>query len=125
MVSKPLFYTTAVLLGVFAAVLGSVFFHHNDMSELLRTIDSAKIYYFYSDYCPHCREVKPYISKLAGKYSITYCNVLDLSDECAGIKKKLNIEYIPTLVFITDESNYVFTGSNEVINVINAVEGIK
>jgi len=117
MVWKAAFYAIAVISGVLAAVVGNALYH-NFNSDLGA---QAKIYFFYSDSCPHCREVKPYVEEFAKTHNLTWCNVAEMDANCSKIAQEFGIKYVPTLV-IMDEEAHVFVGSDEVRT---AIEGMK
>ncbi|WP_456468322.1 thioredoxin family protein [Archaeoglobus sp.] len=125
MYKKLAFYAVAIILGISVAIVGNSVYYQDDLTILLNSLDNAKIYFFYSDGCPHCKEVKPYVQKIAEKYNITFCNVGSLHGDCSEVLTKMKLKYVPTLVFITTHKSYVFVGSNEVLEVINAIEGRK
>ncbi|MET1124441.1 MAG: thioredoxin family protein, partial [Archaeoglobaceae archaeon] len=87
-------YVLAAIAGVLTAVVGSYIYE----SQTQLTV--GKIYFFYSDYCPHCAEVKPYVEEVASKYDITFCNVANMSDECLSIAEKLQVKYVPTIAVV-------------------------
>ncbi len=118
MVRKAIFYAVAVISGILVAVAGNALYY-NANSDL--HAQTAKIYFFYSDSCPHCREVKPYVEEFAKKHNLTWCNVAEMSSNCSKIAEELGIKYVPTLVLINEEVR-VFTGSDEVMR---AIEGMK
>ncbi len=114
--NKVLFYFLAAALGVFSAVAGSyVFQPHISVNE------SISVYFFYSDSCPHCKQVKPHVAELAKRFNVTYCNVANMSGRCLEIAEKLKLRYVPTLVVFQNNSSSVYVGSDEVMKFIGEV----
>ncbi len=114
--NKVLFYFLAAMLGVSAAVAGSyVFQPHISVNE------SLSIYFFYSDSCPHCKQVKPHVAELADKFKVTYCNIASLSGKCLEVAEKLRLKYVPTLVVFQNNSSSIYVGSDEVMKFIKEV----
>lgn len=118
MVSKATFYAAAIISGVVLAVVGNTLYYGSNHNINLQ---NAKIYFFYSDSCPHCREVKPYVEEFAEKHNLTWCNVAKMDSNCSRVAKELRIKYVPTLV-VMDKETRIFIGSNEVMR---AIEGLK
>lgn len=117
MAGKATFYAVAVFSGILAAVAGNMLYFNIAFSET----HGAKFYFFYSDYCPHCDEVKPYVEEFAKDHNLTWCNVAELDANCSQIVEKLGIKYVPTLVVMNGET-HIFTGSSEVMR---ALKGLK
>lgn len=124
MLKKALFYLLAVLVGATVAVVGNIYYQE-ERGGIANIIEDADIYYFYSDYCHYCQQVKPYIEVLAEKYEIKFCNVAEMDENCSKISSSLNIKYVPTLVISAEEKDYVFVGYKEVMDVINTIKGLK
>ncbi len=106
---KILFYFTAAVLGILLATAGTYIFPSPATAK-----ENLSIYFFYSDYCPHCREVKPHVAELAKKFNVTYCNVADLSGKCLNIATEFKLKYVPTLVVFQNKTSSVYVGTNEV-----------
>ncbi len=113
--NKTLFYSIAATLGILSAVVGSYLFQPHIMSE------SLSIYFFYSDSCPHCKQVKPHVAELADRFNLTYCNVAKLNGKCLEIAQELKLKYVPTLVVFQNDTTSVYVGSDEVMNFIEEV----
>ncbi len=113
--NKTLFYSIAATLGILSAVVGSYLFQPHITSE------SLSIYFFYSDSCPHCKQVKPHVAELADRFNLTYCNVAKLSGKCLEIAQELKLKYVPTLVVFQNNTTSVYVGSDEVMNFIEEV----
>ncbi|WP_456330051.1 thioredoxin family protein [Archaeoglobus sp.] len=118
MVNKAVFYAAAIISGVILAAAGNTLYYGSNHDINLQ---NAKIYFFYSDSCPHCREVKPYVKEFAEKHNLTWCNVAKMDSNCSKVAEELGIRYVPTLVVI-DKETHVFIGSDEVMK---AIEGLK
>uniref|UniRef100_A0A7C3VE59 Thioredoxin n=1 Tax=Archaeoglobus fulgidus TaxID=2234 RepID=A0A7C3VE59_ARCFL len=110
MVSKAVFYTAAVISGVILAVAGNALYQNIEF-------ENARIYFFYSDSCPKCLEVKPYVEKFAERHNLTWCNVANMDSDCSRIAKELGIRYVPSLV-VVDREIRVFVGSGDVMRVV-------
>jgi thiol-disulfide isomerase/thioredoxin len=80
------------------------------------------VYFFYSEYCPHCQAVKPAVLELAEKRKITFCEVSNMSEECRNVAEKIGLKYVPTMVIMSCEGPAVFVGSEDVMK---AVEMLK
>jgi len=114
--SKKYFYLLAVAVGLLAAVSANVVY------DSYFKVQASEIYFFYSDYCPHCREVKPYVDEFAKFHSLIYCNVDNLSAECLEIAEKVGVRFVPTIVVFNEEFR-VFVGSTEVMKFLRGLEG--
>ncbi len=114
MVSKAIFYAAAIISGIILAVAGNALYHGGNHDIGLK---NAKIYFFYSDSCPHCLEVKPYVEEFAEKHNLTWCNMAKMDSNCSKVAEELGIERVPTLV-VMDKETHIFIGSDEVMKVI-------
>ena len=59
---RILAYAMVALAGILTAVLGSLVY-----PPIAISAENSKIYFFFSDYCHHCQEVKPYVEEIAKK----------------------------------------------------------
>ena len=80
-----------------------------------------QVFFFYSPYCPHCQEVKPYMrllrEKLGREVEFHFCNVAkwNCSPESLEIAKKYPFEWIPTVIVIANGKVYKLTGTTQVL----------
>lgn len=122
MPKKVLFYLIAALAGVAAATAGNILYK----PILLTDLKNAEIFYFYSDHCPYCQQLKPYINLTAKKREIVMCNVDSIDDRCSSIASSLGLKYIPVPALVVKaEREFVFVGYNQikqVLDVINELE---
>ena len=58
-----------------------------ETSKSLHTSNEATLYYFWSRYCPHCKEAKPFIENLATSYPWLTLNSYDLVDSRVNQKR--------------------------------------
>jgi thiol-disulfide isomerase/thioredoxin len=116
MVGKPIFLIAGTALALAVLFLLT----HNPLSG--RSDAERGVYFFYSEYCPHCQAVKPAVLELAEKRKITLCEVSSMSEECRNVAEKIGLKYVPTMVIISCEGPAVFVGSEEVMK---AVEMLK
>lgn len=72
----------------------------NENFESLLSGGKPMLLDFYADWCGPCRQITPYISELAEKYSdqavVARCNV----DDCPDIAARYGVRNIPTVLFI-------------------------
>jgi len=69
---------------------------------------TGKILFFYSEKCPFCEKVKPYVDSVAGgKQNFVYCQLdqgVNLSEDCKHALYFVELKVIPTIaVFESDE----------------------
>ena len=84
-------------------------------------IKKSSFYFFYSDYCPYCKKVKPYVDNLAKhNFKVTYCNLENCSEECLHVLNNLSINYIPALV-IFDNKTEVLIGVSKIKNKVEKI----
>ncbi len=76
----------------------------------------ARVYFFYSNSCPACEEVLPYVQNVSKYIDIVPCCVDEnMSSECKEIKDMFDVKYIPTAVVLFENGRYiVLIGSSEV-----------
>ncbi|KUJ94299.1 MAG: Thioredoxin (Trx-1) [Archaeoglobus fulgidus] len=117
MLNKAAFYILAVFVGSAAAVVGSSLYQPPLPQD-------GEVFYFYSDYCHYCQQLKPYISDLMEKREIKLCNVASMDEECSSLASSLGIKYVPTMVVRADR-DYTFVGFNEVMKAINQLGGVE
>jgi thiol-disulfide isomerase/thioredoxin len=116
MAKKPIF-----LIAGTALVLAALFLlMHNPLSGGSNA--EKRVYFFYSEYCPHCQAVKPAVLELAEKRKITFCEVSNMSEECRSVAEKIGLKYVPTMAIMSYEGPAVFVGS---VEVMKAVEMLK
>ncbi|MEG9193823.1 MAG: thioredoxin family protein [Candidatus Methanoglobus sp.] len=113
---RILAYVIVALAGILSAVLGSLVYPPTAIST-----ENSKIYFFFSDYCPHCQEVKPYVEEIAKKRSITFCNVESMGGECSRIAEQFGLKYVPTMIILNNETK-IYVGSNEVMRAIEVLK---
>lgn len=119
---KMLYYIVVAFLGVCTVIAGDVIYGSGGNLNNVGNWRHLDIYYFYSDTCPHCQEVKPYIMNLSKRYNITFCNVKSLDEECLKIARELEVKYTPTIV-VKNKGTSIFVGSNEVIKFTKTLGG--
>ena len=78
----------------------------------------VEVHFFYSPYCPHCEEVKPYIINLSKKYrnvKFYFCNVANTS-QCPRESMKFAgmVFGVPTVVIYYNNTPLMLIGSNNV-----------
>lgn len=129
MLKKAAFYILAVLAGSVAAVVGNSLYNPASVLQDEEVFHSyhdqqdVEVYYFYSDECHFCQQLKPYINDLAAKREIKTCNVASMDEECASLASSLGLKYVPAMVVRADR-DYVFVGYSEVMNAIKQLGGM-
>lgn len=85
----------------------------------------AKLYYFYSDGCPHCTNFKPEWKKAAEllkkKYGI---NIVEVSGQNQGdidLMSKYGVAGVPSVVLQTKNNKHEFNGSRDANTLVNFV----
>jgi thiol-disulfide isomerase/thioredoxin len=74
--------------------------------------------------CPHCKEIKPYITNLTKKYgkiNFVFCDVNDCERECKEIMEKYRVMLVPTAVVIGKNGTTILTGSTEIKNKLEEI----
>lgn len=117
----------ATLVFVFAILLsvGLAFYIYTLNADVINKIkphphQNTSVYFFYSHYCPHCREVMPYVEDVAKKVekkgvSVTFCSVDEtMPQSCAKVAKDIHLSAVPTAVVYSNESKTLLVGSDEV-----------
>ena len=82
------------------------------------------VFFFYSPYCPHCEEVKPYVTNLTKKYTnfkFVFCNINNCNGTCKEVMEKYRILFIPTIVVFGKNNTTVLTGTTEIRNNLERV----
>ncbi len=105
------FYILAVLVGTIIAVYFFTGFSDTNINQYGR---DSKIFYFFSPNCHYCQQIEPFMEEMSKKYSITYCKVEELSDECKALADEINLRGVPTVAIRNGETK-VLTGVNEVL----------
>lgn len=77
--------------------------------EMNQTNDKvAEVYFFYTEWCPHCKKAKPEWSKLVSSLEnkeVNGYNLLFKSIDCdkeASLAEKFNVEGYPTIKLVKD-----------------------
>jgi len=97
---------------------------HKSTLKSEQKMSVTTVYFFYSLKCPHCKEIKPYITNLTKEYSnirFVYCDVNDCSGECREIMEKYRIMFVPTAVVIGKNNTTILTGSTNIKNELERV----
>ncbi len=79
----------------------------------------TNIYFFFADWCPHCKKAKPSWSSFSNKYDGKIVNdykIVCVSVDCTDAEKpeiaqmisQYNITSYPTVLMVKDGSTYVF-----------------
>jgi len=78
----------------------------------------VEVYFYYSDTCPHCMEVKPYVENLTKEYKgvkFYFCNVRNVSECPKESLRFASIVYgVPTVVIYYNNTTLMLIGSNNV-----------
>jgi outer membrane lipoprotein-sorting protein len=88
-------------------------------SNVSITINNTTVFFFYSQLCPHCKEIKPYITNLTKKYgkiNFVFCDVNNYNRTCSKIMEKYRVMFVPTAVVIGKNGTTILTGSMEIKN---------
>jgi len=116
MAGKPIF----LIAGTALALATLFLLTHNPLSGGSNA--EKGVYFFYSEYCPHCQAVKPAVLELAEKRKITLCEVSSMSEECRNVAEKIRLKYVPTMVIMSCEGPAVFVGSEEVMKALEMLK---
>lgn len=116
------FYILAALAGVIVAVYFFTGFPDTNINQYGR--EDSKIFYFYSPNCHYCQQIEPFMEEMSKKYSITYCKIEELSDECKALADEINLKGVPTVAIRNGETK-VLTGVNEVLKLEEVLKGQK
>lgn len=87
-------------------------------------INATTVYFFYSPYCPHCKEVKPFIENLMKKYSkikFVFCNVNNCNGTCKNVMEYYDVSLVPTVIVMGKNKTTVLTGTIEIRNNLERV----
>lgn len=126
-----LVFVFAVLLGV-----GLAFYVYTVNADIIDRVKpepaelNASVYFFYSHYCPHCREVAPYVEEVAKKaeekgINVTFCCVDEaLQQSCAKVAKEIHLSGVPTAVIYRNGETKLLLGSEEV-RMLGKLIGVK
>ena len=103
-----------VILAVFLVVVACAYYIGNTKPAAKMNNVSVKAYFFYSEYCPHCKSVKSLVDSAARKPNVTYCCVDDiLSGECYRIARESRLYGVPTLI-VYGKERVVLVGEKEI-----------
>ena len=98
------------------------------------TNKEATVYFFFADWCPHCKKAKPvwsqFTSKYDGKtidgYKIT-CVPVDCTDaeksETAHMISEFSIKSYPTIKMVKDDTTYTFDAKINESNLDSFIQG--
>ncbi len=117
------FYILAALVGVIIAAYFYTGFSGANVNQYSEK-GGSKIFYFYSPNCHYCQQIEPFMEEMSEKYSITYCKIEELSDECKALADEINLKGVPT-VAIRNGKTKVLTGVNEVLKLEEVLKGQK
>jgi thiol-disulfide isomerase/thioredoxin len=117
----------------------SVVKKYNDVPNTNTRNNSADVFFFHVDWCPHCKTAKPIWNQFKEKYNNTVvnnylitCNELNCTEDddqnVANAIAKYNIESYPTIKMIIDSKQYefdtkiTFNALKEFINVTTSAQ---
>jgi thiol-disulfide isomerase/thioredoxin len=87
----------------------------SDVANSNKRKKEAQVFFFFADWCPHCRKAKPeweqfkeeYDGKVVNDYTIS-CQPVDCTDDkdqkTATLIKQYNIESYPTIIMLVGEN---------------------
>lgn len=92
---------------------------YNDVPNTNTRTKTADVFFFYVDWCPHCKTAKPIWNQFKEKYNNTVvndylitCNELNCTDDdnpnVASAIAKYNIESYPTIKIMINSKQYEF-----------------
>ncbi len=82
------------------------------------------VFFFYSPYCPHCEEIKPYVTNLTKRYTnykFVFCDVNNCNGTCKKVMEKYRIMFVPTIVVFGKTNTTILTGTIEIRNNLERV----
>ena len=82
------------------------------------------VFFFYSPYCPHCEEIKPYVTNLTKRYTnykFVFCDVNNCNGTCKKVMEKYRIMFVPTIVVFGKNNTTILTGTIEIRNNLERV----
>ena len=86
-------------------------FIENKEFENVEDVVDAEMYYFYTEWCPHCEEVKPVWDEIREKYSNKYFNISFFSIDCDKDKDTaddFNVKEYPSYVLVVKGKKYIY-----------------
>ncbi len=87
-------------------------------------VNTTTVFFFYSPYCPHCKEVKPFMENLTKKYDrvrFVFCNVNNCNETCKRVIEKYRVMFVPTAVVIGKNDTTILIGSKDIKNRLEGV----
>jgi len=88
------------------------------------TINNTTVFFFYSPFCPHCKEVKPFMENLTKKYNkvrFVFCNVNDCNETCRDVMEKYMVMSVPTAVVFKKNKTTILIGSKNIKNELEVI----
>lgn len=72
---------------------------------------AIQLNYFYSDTCPYCQEIKPYIEEIDNYYQVNWYEISNKNN--TKLYEEYGFEGVPSFVIKTEDNREIkFTGSN-------------
>lgn len=70
-----------------------------------------KLMFFYADWCPHCKSLKPIVQSIKDNSSLIDIEMLEDASTPSNVKKDFNIQGYPTIYYVHDSKKIKFTGA--------------
>ena len=87
-------------------------------------INATTVFFFYSTYCPHCKDVKSFIDNLMKRYSkikFVFCNVNNCNGTCKKVMEYYDVSLVPTVIVVGKNGTTTLTGTIEIRNNLEGV----
>ena len=86
---------------------------------------NINIYYFYAEWCPHCKHFKSEWNKFIGLLDNSTVNIITINDcEDSYLCNKYNIEGFPTIIFEKNNNFIKYDNKLTSIDLLNYLKNI-
>lgn len=122
---KKMLLILAILAGL--AILGCSQKPTETSASMTCEYSKIEVYYYYSPYCPHCKNVSPYVEELKEKYrdvKFYFCNVSDKNIPKECYTYAYYVMGTPTVVVHADNVTTALIGERDVMGLEKVIRGL-